>query len=345
MKKIIKNKKASMTIIWAFIYDLMFITIFVTTLFIFIDKVDSGAHYWRLYYTKDMALTLNLVEAIPDNEAISVNYGVVNRKVISNSPVDLILSIKQGSGILELINEQNHRERTKERYLTKKDSKLQIYAPLQVLSIYKESGTTMIHSDFGEQCTKYIIEPKYFINSSIFLKKTDHFNLFQNSFLALLENEYSSQIPGQQYNSLRNTLFNKNIRNSENDAEIVVMLNFIESDDFKSIRIRYFGEGDYLYLANNIACSATISMKQKYGSLDLVSPANVFFETTRANSIRYDKNPSAGVISFEFRGRGLDDFDTSHSLAQEVLSSIKQNTKIPPTIEIINELKQEHGLN
>ena len=79
------KKGGASTLIMSFVYDILFLVFVFILIFGFLNKVDSGMHYWRKYYSEDLSLTLTLMEGIPED--LSVNYVVLHNNVLPVSPV------------------------------------------------------------------------------------------------------------------------------------------------------------------------------------------------------------------------------------------------------------------
>lgn len=341
MRKIVKLKKGEIEISSSFLFEIILGIMLIIILFSYVKTVDSGMVYWREYYAKDLSLTFSMLEAIPND--VSVNYIVLHdSSMIKTQPVRLGLKLFKGK--LSLFNRENPHYETTEYYVTKESSTINIDSPLEALTIRKDDGSIEVISQSAMPCTKYALKKKEFLLTSIKMVQLDSSRLtssITNYFVDSIEEIYVKQLPGEGIKeSLRNTLYNKNIIDPNTEKDIIILFDH-EKADAESIIIKYASKGN-MKLAANLACQIYSDMKEYYGD----NP-KIYVENLPSNNINYNFETDTAVVLIQFRSeKSADDFSMSSSLFADTLIESIQSLSINTfNNKFIEDLLSYYGLN
>ena len=324
----IKSKKGfgATHLIMAFVYDLLVAAMLFVVIFGFLKTVDSGMYYWKEYYSQDIALTLTLTEGVPED--LSVNYVVIHDNILSRHPVNLFLKVLDGKVIIS--EELNSESETKANFVSRKDSNLELFSPLDSLMITKNQDKTNIYSLNSLECTSYNIEEKDYIETKIYIENEDSsafFNSLKNEIEKSLSEEYSTRLNSNDHSSLIQNLINKNIKSTTlSESDIVVILKFVKLDQ-KKLDVKYFKEGD-MFLSNNVACYTFNLLEARYENTDnLNEKFNIYFREADLNEIPKSVSSNAAVMILEFSSDSIDDFNfETKYFASRVSAAIKSVT-------------------
>ena len=323
---IIKSKKGVTHLIMAFVYDLLFAAMLFVVIFGFIRTVDSGMYYWREYYSQDIALTLTLIEGVP--EELSVNYVVIHDNVLGSYPVELFLKVLNGKVII--LDELTSEYETQTNFVSTENSNLQLFSPLDSLMISKNQDATSIYSLNSLECIPYVIDKKDYTDTKVFIENKDSYNLFNDikiEFENSLVKEYFTRLNPAEHSSLIQSLINQNIRSTSlSNADVAIIFRFVESNQ-KKLSVKYSKEGD-MFLSNNIACYTFNLLEARYENNDDPNEKfNVYFREAESGEIPKSISSNTAVMILEFSADSIDDFTFEQRyFASRVSAAIKHVT-------------------
>jgi hypothetical protein len=323
---ITKSKKGVTHLIMAFVYDLLFAAMLFVILFGFIRTVDSGMYFWREYYSQDIALTLTLMEGVP--EELSVNYVVIHDNILGSYPVELFLKVLNGKVIVS--DAANEEYETITNFISNKNSDLELFSNLDSLMISKDQGKTSIYSLNSLECNPYVIDKKDYTDTRLYINDENNYNLLNNIKTDIensLSKEYSIRLNPLEHSSLIQNLINKNIKSTSLlESDIIVVLRFVESDK-KRLNVKYSKQGD-AFLSNNVACYTFNLLEARYEKNDnLDEKFNVYFREAELSEIPKSISANAAVVILEFSAESVNDFtfETKY-FASRVSAALNQVT-------------------
>jgi hypothetical protein len=333
-----KSKKGgASTLIMSFVYDILFLVFVFILIFGFLNKVDSGMHYWRKYYSEDLSLTLTLLEGIPED--LSVNYVVLHNNVLpvspvyvpgnpmTNDPIKLMLQVK--SGLVSVFSLDDPKYKTDKEYISYKNSKTNILAPFQSIIISKEKGNIDVKPVDSTLCQVYnTINNKFFVETSVYFGSSTYgiLNDISDKSKAYFESYYHTYFG---VNSIEaKEAYTKNIIMSTiGSSDIAILSSFRKSSD-KTITVMYDSTNGNVFLANNVACKLVNILRTMYSNPN--NDFNIYFQKLPSGSISSIGN--TGLIIVEFKGDKIGDFNfiNPDSFAKYIYDAVRGSTDIDP---------------
>ena len=328
-KRIFRNKKGSEGFMMAFVYDILFSVIVFLVLLSFVNSVSSGTYYWRQYYVEDIALTLSLIEGVPED--LSINYVVTHSKALSSGQTGLFVDITPGYVSVFSRNESEYKNI--KPFLTKLTSNLKLSSPLEAISIFKKGNDISFSSESIFQCRTLSRDKKEFVLTKIYIPEDEALPIKIQNIVketkSQIRSKYMSEIGS--YDQLMSRLYSENIEDlvslKENN-NLTIVMKFKQADK-DAILVKYIPTGDSEF-ANNVACNIFSQLDFMYSELEqyVDKDVNLFIKPASTEEVVDYSQEDNAVILLEFQSPNIEDFYINNMVFAKVIAdNIRKSTE------------------